>query len=308
MKEDDISSTAKSPKSPRRSLAEAIEAVKKLYAEAKRSSIKREVAAKPLGYASLNGSALTVLSTLIQYGLLDQGPGTVSVSQLAMQILHPVNEAQRIEALRKAALLPRVFSDIHTSHHGVSEEVLANQLTQGRYPNDVARQMARIYYENSKLAKLDEARNVPTEEGTEELENTENTVKGSEKGGIKDDITGTGKNEKVIKNDSSEDKNKVLATYKIPLGANEAELIFRGQSLEPDDFETLQEYVRLFKRQYERKLKIAPKVKFPAEAIWKNKDNDKPVVLTEVMGSFEGVTYYKSEDGTGIPESELTFA
>ena len=48
---------------------------------------------------------------------------------------------------------------------------------------------------------------------------------------------------------------------------------------------------------------------FHAHAIWSNQDHDKPVVITGVMGSDEksGETYFMTEDGTGIPESELVF-
>jgi hypothetical protein len=48
---------------------------------------------------------------------------------------------------------------------------------------------------------------------------------------------------------------------------------------------------------------------FPARAIWKNKDNDKEIMIHGVMGRAPktGDVYYESEDGTGIPEFELEF-
>src|SRR5687767_9283903 len=104
MATEEITQT-KSPKAPRLTLADAIDAARKLYGEARKSAIKREVAAKPLGFASLNGSALTALATLKQYGLIDQSTaGTVAVSDLAVKILHPVSEQQKSDALRKSAL------------------------------------------------------------------------------------------------------------------------------------------------------------------------------------------------------------
>ncbi len=51
-----------------------------------------------------------------------------------------------------------------------------------------------------------------------------------------------------------ETSQKVLAKYSIPLGANEAILVFSGEQLAPEDFDALIEYVQLFKKQYERKL------------------------------------------------------
>ena len=47
----------------------------------------------------------------------------------------------------------------------------------------------------------------------------------------------------------------MLATFKIPIGLAEAEIVFTGEALVPDDFDALAEYVGLFKKQYERKLK-----------------------------------------------------
>jgi hypothetical protein len=42
-------------------------------------------------------------------------------------------------------------------------------------------------------------------------------------------------------------------------------------------------------------------------ATWKNKDFDKPVTITGYMGETSGVKYYRSEDGTGIPQNEIIF-
>jgi hypothetical protein len=43
--------------------------------------------------------------------------------------------------------------------------------------------------------------------------------------------------------------------------------------------------------------------------MWRNKDNDKEIMIQGVMGRSPktGDVYYESEDGTGIPEFELEF-
>jgi hypothetical protein len=51
----------------------------------------------------------------------------------------------------------------------------------------------------------------------------------------------------------------------------------------------------------------APTRSFPAKATWKTKDFDKPVTIVKEAGKHAGVVYYQSEDGTGIPATELTF-
>ena len=45
----------------------------------------------------------------------------------------------------------------------------------------------------------------------------------------------------------------MLAQYAIPLGANEATIVFTGKQLSPADFDELIEYVKLFKKQFERR-------------------------------------------------------
>ncbi len=52
---------------------------------------------------------------------------------------------------------------------------------------------------------------------------------------------------------------------------------------------------------------VSPQSTFPARAIWKNKSADAPVTITGFLGEKDGVRFYQSSDGTGIPESELTF-
>jgi len=70
-----------------------------------------------------------------------------------------------------------------------------------------------------------------------------------------------------------------------------------------EDFDLFLNTLALWKK----KLVIKP-MSFPVTATWKNKDFDKPVNLVGFMGETGGVKYYRSEDGTGIPLTELIFA
>jgi len=47
---------------------------------------------------------------------------------------------------------------------------------------------------------------------------------------------------------------KVLATYSVPLGQNEVQIVFTGEQLYPEDFDALADYVALFKKQFLRKV------------------------------------------------------
>jgi hypothetical protein len=41
--------------------------------------------------------------------------------------------------------------------------------------------------------------------------------------------------------------------------------------------------------------------KFPVDAIWRNKDYDKPVTLTGMAGEKDGEIFYQLADGPGHP-------
>ena len=72
-----------------------------------------------------------------------------------------------------------------------------------------------------------------------------------------------------------------------------------------DDFDLFIGTLQLWKKKLVRA--VTPARAFPAQAMWKNKDFDKPVTITGEMGEQNGQKYFKSEDGTGIPASELWF-
>jgi hypothetical protein len=46
-----------------------------------------------------------------------------------------------------------------------------------------------------------------------------------------------------------------LSAYSIPLGSNEATLVFKGEKLSADDFDALGEFVEFAKKQFDRKKK-----------------------------------------------------
>ncbi len=102
-------------------------------------------------------------------------------------------------------------------------------------------------------------------------------------------------------------KNKtVLAQYSIPLAGSEATLVFTGRSLSPDDFDALADYVALFKKQFQRRLKTAD---FPKEAIYDQEGHGKrPItVIGCSVHAGTGEKLYHTQDGTLISESHLEF-
>lgn len=130
----------RSPSYPSLSLEQAIDLVAKIHKANRTNVISRETAAKDMGYAGLTGRSLTVLGSLAQYGLVEKaGKGDIKVTRRAVEILHPIEEAHRSEAIVEAAQTPALFRMLHERFpEGVpSENALRSFLIQQSF-NDVA--------------------------------------------------------------------------------------------------------------------------------------------------------------------------
>lgn len=130
----------RSPSYPSLTLEQAIDMVGKIHKANRTNVISRETAARDMGYSGLTGRSLTVLGSLAQYGLVDKaGKGDIKVSRRAVEILHPVEEAHRAEAIIEAALAPALFRTLHERFpEGVpSENALRSFMVQSDF-NDVA--------------------------------------------------------------------------------------------------------------------------------------------------------------------------
>lgn len=248
----------RSPNSPPITLEFAMQKTDELYGKIGRASVKVIIAAQALGYAGISGSSLSLLGALNQYDLVDRTKGEVKVSALAHQILHPINELNRVNSIRQAALAPKIFAEVHEKWSEMDEGLLANQLIHRGFTAEGAKRCAAVYKANYSLAKL----------GTKVVdlnEVGENITDSSKKSPPFDPKTPVSENEgngpKEILTEKP--KKNMLATFKIPIGSAEAELIFTGERLEPSDFDALSDYVALFKKQYERKIQSEVKITIP---------------------------------------------
>lgn len=109
----------RSPRYPRQNLSKSIDMTRKLFAGAHQSKIDVDSAAKVIGYSgSGGGAASSALGALRQFGLVDGLRGDVAVSELAMRILEPMNDRERADALREAAMRPEIFERIVSQFGG----------------------------------------------------------------------------------------------------------------------------------------------------------------------------------------------
>jgi hypothetical protein len=108
----------RSPAYPAISLGQALERAKQFYAVQKQHAAPVESAVGIWGFAAKSSGGSQTIAALKQFGLMresDQG-GTreVQLSELALRIVRDEREPspERDEAIRKAALLPKIYSEM----------------------------------------------------------------------------------------------------------------------------------------------------------------------------------------------------
>lgn len=153
----------KSPMYPSIGLKNAIAKIKALYNSDGRNFVPKKLAAEAMGYKSksksLSGSALQLLSSLRQYGLIVQKKGEVGVSGEAFRILNAPEDSQdKIEALVKCSLNPKIFNQLYTTYQDKlpSDETLIWRLQQQNYTRKAAETLIQYYKETAEYANLSE--------------------------------------------------------------------------------------------------------------------------------------------------------
>lgn len=241
-------SNERSPRFPAENIEECLNRLEKLYTEAKRSPVDSSTAAIAIGYGGLNGASKTMLAALSAYGLIQREGHTHKVSDDGFRIIRPIGDEDKRSALRSAVFKPKTFSDIREKHADASEAVLARVLLHQGFTEEGAGRAARVYKENVAFleAQGENGQSKEAERGEGELplfqEHKQPAAAPVQP--INKPIVPTG---------------NMLAQYLIPLGPNQAQLIFTGEKLTPADFDDLKDYVDLFKKQFERALRSAPK-------------------------------------------------
>jgi hypothetical protein len=151
---------ARSPGYPAIGLKDAIDKVKAIYDEDYQSPIPRAVAAQHMGYASLNGKSLGVLSALIKYGLLEGRGNDTRVSDLAVTIIaHEPGASERATAIRSAAARPELFSELDSRFKDgkASDQAIRSYLMTQKFIPAAADAAIRSYRETKQLAATESA-------------------------------------------------------------------------------------------------------------------------------------------------------
>jgi hypothetical protein len=153
-----IMAKARSPQYPAIGLKEAIDKVSTVYAKDYQNKTTREVIAKHIGYESLHGKALGVLSALGKYGLLEGRGDENRVSDLAVTIIaHPPGSAERSTALREASTKPELFAEIDSRFNGGkgSDTAIRSYLLTQKFIPGAADLAIRSYRETKQLVETE---------------------------------------------------------------------------------------------------------------------------------------------------------
>jgi hypothetical protein len=150
---------SRSPGYPAIGLKEAISRAGMIYAKDHMNRVPKAVLAERMGYKSLSGASLPILSALNQYGLLDGRGDETRISQTALNIIahEPGSSGDRLSAIREAAFAPELFSQLIEKFPGKASDaaVRAHLLTTGFIPA-AADTALRSYRETMELLNAEE--------------------------------------------------------------------------------------------------------------------------------------------------------
>ncbi len=146
-------SETRSPRYPNVALGEAISRARAIYEKEHMSPLTPNVAAEAMGYGSLNGTSLKMISSLKKYGLLEGRGNDVRLTKDAqVLIIDSPNDVDYQAAMRRCALNPEIFIEIERQFQkSGSERNISVYLEKQGYKPDAASLVARNFKETMAL-------------------------------------------------------------------------------------------------------------------------------------------------------------
>jgi|SRR5579862_2222063 len=163
---------ARSPEYPLIGLKEAVDKVSAAYAKDYQNKVPRVVLAEHMGYKTLNGKSLGVLSAVGKYGLIEGRGDESRVSDLAVTIIaHPPGTPERLAALKEAAGRPELFAELDGRFQGgrVSDSAIRAWMLQQKFIPLAADTALRSYRETKQLVEAESGGYVPADEHPQEV-------------------------------------------------------------------------------------------------------------------------------------------
>jgi hypothetical protein len=114
----DAKDRSRSPRFPSQSVQDAIKLVALIYKGVHRSPIDPDSAFQLMGFSGKTGTSSKALGAVRQFGLIEGVSNKTRVSDLALKILEPASEDERIDAITESANKPEVFELISQRFDG----------------------------------------------------------------------------------------------------------------------------------------------------------------------------------------------
>lgn len=147
---------ARSPRYPTIGLSEALDRVRMVYEADHQNKIPKHVVAEHMGYGSLNGKSLGVISAVSKFGLLEGRADEMWVSDRALTILaHAPGSPERARAVREAAREPDLFVELDAQFPGKASDsaIRSYLLTKRKFLPEAADKLIRSYRDTRELVE-----------------------------------------------------------------------------------------------------------------------------------------------------------
>ena len=146
----------RSPRYPILGLGQILERVRSVYEADHRNRIPKEIVARHIGYNSLNGKSLGVISAMLKYGLLEGGSDRMWISDRAVLILeHAPGQPERIQAIQEAASEPELFAELNAAFSGKASDAALRSflITKRKFIPRSADKAIRAYRETQEVVE-----------------------------------------------------------------------------------------------------------------------------------------------------------
>lgn len=250
----------RSPGYPAIGLEDAVSRAAKIWDKAQRHEASASAIATYWGISDSSSALASHLAALKRFGLIEDVAGgsgkQARLTALGIEIVtHPVGSQQRKDALKKAALNPKIYSEIleRFSANLPDDSILSSYLlNQREFNRDSVPHFLRALRNTISFAGLSNLEGAPQGKAEISLQVHSDSV------ALKQET----QNRRIVfpshqQHDApalGQSGIGVLATTTFPLGENWGEITIRGQELSSEDFDALEEYVQFWKRQFARKL------------------------------------------------------
>lgn len=311
---NDKEASKRSPNYPSTSLEDAVNHMRTIYDKDKLAAASAEVLVSHLGYNKLHGTSRRVLSSIRQYGLLDEvSDQRYKVSESAYRLLNADKHSPKeTELLKEAALKPIIFRNILEEYEGElpSEKTLSSYLVLEKgFTVDGASSFVKVLQDNVEYA------NITISDFTENTGENTSFQEGVNMTGQQKQQTNQGQISPVASAISAAqnlglptpDTKETILNFKISR-KSEARIIFYGEDVTQEAIEQLKKILDAQKDVYPTQKELEDERNQPKSAMWKNKDYDQPIKITGELGEKDGKKFYAVEgSNTGISEDELDF-